>query len=71
MIVDTLGRAIHKAKRVGGPWGPACGRPITVMVMGVEEPEWETVEYDDNSTEEFACECKAMAQHLLEEIVKL
>lgn len=25
--LDELGRAIHAARRVGGPWGPPCGYP--------------------------------------------
>jgi len=27
VMADSLGRAIHAAKKVGGPWGPPCSRP--------------------------------------------
>jgi hypothetical protein len=58
--VESLGRAIHAAKRVGGPWGPACGY--------VEYPTqaFIRVKYNTDPTGEFACECESMAKHLVE-----
>lgn len=61
---DTLGRAIHAAKRVGGPWGSPCVR-WTGSTYPTNDPQyWEEVEYDYNSGE-FECECSAMAAHLI------
>ncbi len=61
-IVDRLGMAIHEAKRIGGPWGPACGRPK--VVAGDSTNEWVLVEYDDVGWD-LDCLCRAMAVHLL------
>ncbi len=76
LTVDRVGRAIHKAKTVGGPWGPPCGYPRargrTEALPGhfnaqdYDDAEWVTVQYDDNSMDEFACDCGSMAIHLLE-----
>lgn len=46
---DDLGRALHKARSVGGPWHP-CG-------------PWE-YGYD-SGTGSYECECGSMARHLL------
>ncbi len=67
--IDDLGRAIHAAKRVGGPWGPACSHcvqdeddPKFLGIIG----EFLPVEYDEDDCGLFDCECKAMAGHLIE-----
>lgn len=65
--VDELGRAIHIAKHVGGPWGPPCGYPLGgTREEDFKDAEWVEVGYDDNSQDEFACDCRSMAHHLIE-----
>lgn len=67
--VDKIGRAIHAAKRVGGPWGPACmkvkDRVIKEFRIPLGNDDFEPVEYDYNSGE-YECECASMASHLVE-----
>lgn len=63
---DRLGRAIHAAKRVGGPWGPPCGRPKAGREASHYPEDWVVIEYDDQSEGDFACECSSMAGHLME-----
>ena len=66
-ILEQVGRAIHNAKNKGGPWGPACGYPL-----GAEDNlEFIKVDYDDNHVDSYACDCRAMAAHLLSELIKL
>lgn len=62
--VDDLGKAIHLAKRVGGPWGPPCGYPKDPLQL--TSKDWTLIDYDDNSKGEYDCLCKSMSQHLLE-----
>lgn len=64
--VDELGRAIHAAKRVGGPWGPACKSWQPVFPDKPYVKAMLQIEYDDNSSGEYDCECKSMALHLIE-----
>jgi len=62
--VDTLGRAIHEAHKVGGPWGPPCVREvISVGLFGF----WTLVQCDyDYNSGMYECLCKSMASHLIE-----
>lgn len=57
MLADALGRALHEAKRVGGPWPGPCVRQRT-------DGEVEQVPYGWGN--EYECECEAMALHLIE-----
>lgn len=63
---DSLGQAIHAAKRVGGPWGPPCGRPKPGSTNPYQLQDWITIEYNDNSEGDYACECQSMAVHLIQ-----
>ncbi len=72
IMADALGRAIHAAKRTGGPWGSACVRPkwssahIEAAQRGerLTEADFEQVPYNYDGGE-FECECEAMALHLV------
>lgn len=56
---EHIGRAIHAAKRIGGPWGPPC------TGFDREQAEFVPVYYGYDSGE-FECECPQMGAHLLE-----
>lgn len=63
--VDIIGRAIHAAKTIGGPWGPPCA-VATGWNADTRMPVlFRPVEYGYDSGE-FECECRSMAAHLLE-----
>lgn len=62
--VNTLGRAIHAAKRVGGPWGPAC--MVIYPAWGGFPEVGVRIEYDTDPNGEYDCLCKSMAAHLIE-----
>lgn len=62
-FVNRLGRAIHAAKRVGGPWGPACGYPLD---LNDPNTPWVLIEYDTDPMGTYDCLCKSMAHHLIE-----
>jgi hypothetical protein len=65
--VDVLGRAIHAAKRVGGPWGPACSAwQVHPDFPGSKVMVLSPIEYDTDPNGEYDCECKSMAAHLIE-----
>jgi len=67
--VNRLGRAIHAAKKVGGPWGPACGyvEPRYAPDGLSGENVFVEVEYNEVAlTDEYACLCQSMAKHLIE-----
>lgn len=65
IMADALGRAIHAAKRIGGPWPAACVRPIQWDRRPEKDEDFEQVPYNYDSGE-FECECEAMALHLVE-----
>lgn len=77
VMADALGRAIHAAKRIGGPWGPACSRiKPSVEAELLAEPDidkrrlvtnddFEQVPYGYEGIE-FDCLCESMALHLVE-----
>lgn len=65
VMADSLGRAIHKAKTIGGPWGAPCARPIQWDREPTSDEDMEPVPYSYDSGEH-ECECEAMALHLVE-----
>lgn len=65
LMADALGRAIHQAKIIGGPWPGACVRPIRWDVEPTKDEDFEKVPYGYDSGE-FECECESMALHLVE-----
>lgn len=64
-MADALGRAIHAAKLVGGPWGAPCSRPIRWDQEPESDKDMEPVPYGYDSGE-FECECEQMALHLVQ-----
>jgi hypothetical protein len=63
LVADRLARAFHEAKKVGGPWGPCAYRDATGDMVPVA--------FDDNSEDDFACLCRAMANHVVAEYAAL
>ena len=67
-MADALGRAIHAAKRVGGPWPAPCARVrpgVSKARALLTGEDFEQVPYGYDSGEQ-ECECEAMALHLVE-----
>jgi len=66
--IVAVGKALHRAKTIGGPWGAPCSRvKSSVVGMPTSKDDFEPVEYGfDDGSGEFQCECPQMAKHLVE-----
>ena len=65
VMADSLGRAIHQAKRIGGPWPAPCARPKQWNREPKSDEDMEEVPYGYDSGEQ-ECICESMALHLVE-----
>lgn len=60
-MAEALGRALHRAREIGGPWGAPCSR--AVMDGDVQRMEPVSYGYDGGFYE---CECPQMGAHLVD-----
>ena len=63
---DVIGRAIHEAKKVGGPWGPPCGYPKPGKEDSYRLADWVQIEYDTDPMGTYDCLCRSMAVQVSE-----